>query len=168
MRTYALKSMTTLMSPLRCSSASSQRSRGTVRVISRASQRLSARERGRRRLVVPPIGIDRPEYGVVIEHHGAVEAADIDVEHLSGLRDTGQADDSGRRRRVETTADEGRRSRAFHQNVGSEPLKGARIAVVGPAEIAHERLLRTTLVVIEHMHVEIALDPHEGRQQPDG
>src|SRR6516164_9912675 len=48
-----------------------------------------AHERGRRRLVVPPIGLDRPEDDVVVEHHGAVEAADIDVEHLSRLGDTG-------------------------------------------------------------------------------
>src|SRR5262249_59018498 len=48
-----------------------------------------AHERGRRHLVVPPIGIDRPEDDVVVEHHGAVEAADIDVAHLSRLGDTG-------------------------------------------------------------------------------
>src|SRR5262249_26396714 len=127
-----------------------------------------ARERGRRHLVVPPIGIDRPEYHVVVEHQGAVEAADIDVEHLSGLGDAGQADDSGRRRRAETCTDEGHSSGAFHQNVGSERFEARRVAVVDPAEIAHERLLRTTLVVIEHMHVEIALYSHEGRQKPDG
>src|SRR6266699_280840 len=169
MRTYGLKSMTTLISPLRYSSASLQRSSGTVRVINRLSQFLSARaQRGRRHLVMPAIGIDRPEYDVVVKHYGAVEAANIEVEHLSGLGDAGQADDSGRRRRVETAADEGRRSRAFHQNVGSEPFEVARVAVVGRAEIAHERPLGTTLVVIEHMHVEIALLSHQRRQQPDG
>src|SRR5262249_52931696 len=99
---------------------------------------------------------------------GAVEAADIEVEHLSGLGDAGQADDPGRCRRVETTADDGRSSGAFHQNVGSEPLEAARIAVVGPAEFAHDRLLRTAFVVIEPVHVETALPSHQGRQKPDG
>ena len=117
---------------------------------------------------MPAVGIDGPEYDVVVKHYGAVEAANIEVEHLSGLGDAGQADDSGRRRRVETAADEGRRSRAFHQNVGSEPFEVARVAVVGRAEIAHERPLRTALVVIEHVHVEIALLSHQRRQKPDG
>src|SRR5262249_7710215 len=62
-----------------------------------------ARERGRRHLVMPAIGIDRPEYDVVVKHYGAVEAADIHVEHLSGLGDAGQAHDPGRGRRLHTT-----------------------------------------------------------------
>src|SRR5262249_56030221 len=59
------------------------------------------------------------------------------------------------------------RAGASNRSGGREPLEVARIAVVSPAEIAHERLLRTTLVVIENVHVEIALLSHQRRQKPD-
>src|SRR5262249_38308138 len=91
-----------------------------------------------------------------------------EVEHLSGLGDAGQADDPGRRRRVEAAADEGRSARAFHQNVGSEPFEARRVAVVGPAEIAAERLLRTAPVWSRRRDLQIALLSHQRRQKPDG
>src|SRR5262249_60990998 len=91
-----------------------------------------ARKRGRRHLVMPAVGIDRPEYDVVVKHYGAVEAADIEVEHLSGLGDAGQADDPGPRRRVQTTAGEGRQPPAFPQKDGREAVEGARVARGNP------------------------------------
>src|SRR6516164_1126477 len=168
MRTYGLKSMMTLISPLRYSERLAPAfDRDGARDQPAEPILVRARKRGRRHLVMPAVRIDRPEYDVVVKHYGAVEAADIEIEHLSGLGDAGQADDLGRRRRVEAAADEGRSARAFYQNVGSEPFEARRIAVVGPAEIAHERLLRTALVVIENVHVEIALLSHQRRQEPD-
>src|SRR5262245_62233599 len=89
-----------------------------------------ARERCRRHLVMPAVGIDRPEYDVVVKHYGAVEAADIEVVHLSGLGDAGQADDHGRCRGVEAAADEGGSSRAVHNNVWCEPFKAARLSLL--------------------------------------
>src|SRR5262249_58139676 len=90
------------------------------------------------------------------------------IAYVAGLSATGEAADSAPGRRAETCTDEAPSSGAFHQNVGSQPLEARWVAVVGPAEIAHQRLLRTTLVVIEQMHVEVALHSHEGRQKPDG
>src|SRR5678815_2587527 len=45
-------------------------------------------------LVVPAIGIHRAEYRVVVEHHGAVELPDIDIEVMAGRGDTDEADDT--------------------------------------------------------------------------
>src|SRR5262245_64800192 len=44
------------------------------------------RERGRRHLVVAAIGIDRPDYDVVVKHTGTVEVAAIRVRPLFGAR----------------------------------------------------------------------------------
>ena len=137
-------------------------------MINRPSQVLvGASERLRRHLVMPMVGVDGAEYNLIVEHHGAIEPADIEIEHLSRFGDAGQADDPGRCRRAETTANDGESSRAFDQDIGRQPCEAASIAVVGPAEILHDRWLRSPLVVIEHMHIEVALPAHEGGQQPD-
>src|SRR5262249_56977136 len=49
-----------------------------------------ARKRGRRHLVMPAGGIDRPHYAVVVKHHRAVEAAQNAAAPLSVLRKRGQ------------------------------------------------------------------------------
>ena len=44
-----------------------------------------ARKRLRRHLIMHAIGVDGAEYGVVVEHQGAVDEPDIDLELASGL-----------------------------------------------------------------------------------
>src|ERR1700730_2338997 len=50
-------------------------------------------ERIGRHLIVPAVGVDGADHGVVGEHHGAVETTDVEVEYLSRLADTRQTDD---------------------------------------------------------------------------
>ncbi len=97
---YRVNSMTTLMSPCRCSSASLQRSSGTRRVIKRASQPLSARaSASRRHLVMAAVGVDGAEHAVIVEHHRAVDRGRCRARiSCPGRRDAGQADDAGRTR----------------------------------------------------------------------
>ena len=93
-----------------------------------------ASERLRRHLVVPMVGVDRAEHSLIVEHHGAIDPADIEIEHLSRFGDAGQADDPGRCHGTETTANDGRSSGAFDQDIGRQPCEAASVAVVGAAE----------------------------------
>src|SRR5216683_1128308 len=128
---------------------------------------VGARERVGRHLVMPAIGVDGAEHGVVVEHRGAVEATDIELEDLAGLGDPGQADDAGGGGRPEAVADHRRHAGALHQYVRRQPTKRADVGVIGAAELAHQRRFRTGGVVIVDVDVEIALHSHQGRQQPD-
>ena len=105
-----------------------QRSSGTRRVISRVEPGLVRPLQGfAGHLVVPAVGVDGAEHGVVVEHHGAVELADVDVEVMAGRSDADEADDAARRGAAENVAHDARRAGAFHQDVGLErPLSFAR------------------------------------------
>ena len=98
---------TTLTSSGRRSSASCQRSSGTRREISARSQSRSARASAVRRvLVVTPVGVHGPEHDVVLEHHRAVQAADIEVDRALAGGDAGEADDAVARGRADGVDDE--------------------------------------------------------------
>ena len=86
---------TTLTSSGRRSSASCQRSSGTRRVISARSQSRSASASASRRgLVVAAVGVHGAEHDVVLEHHRAVEPADVEVDRATAGGDAGEADDA--------------------------------------------------------------------------
>ena len=59
-------------------------------------------------LVMLAIGVDAAKHGVVAEHHGAIEIADVELQIVAGRRDPDQADDAARRRAAERVADHAR------------------------------------------------------------
>src|SRR5918995_2353032 len=55
---------------------------------------VGARERLGSQRVVAQVGVDRPEYHVVLEHYVAVEVAEVERERPPARRYAGQADDA--------------------------------------------------------------------------
>src|ERR1700688_1085563 len=47
-------------------------------------------------LIVRKIGVDGAEYQIVVEHHGAIDLADVNVEIVSRRRDADQTNDAAR------------------------------------------------------------------------
>ena len=151
--------MTTLMSPLRFASASAKSASGTRRVIRR-------KRVGRRRIVLA-VGVDRAEHGAIVEHHRAIECAD--VEFAPGRRaDARKANDAIVRDMGEQRADDLRHAGAFHHEIGRERAKLFEFArVIGRAEIARERGLRSAGVVVIDVHLVAALHAEQCAEQPD-
>src|SRR5579863_1591429 len=84
------------------------------------------------RFIVGAISVDRAEYGVVVEHHGAIEIADVNIQIMPRRGHTDETNDTARAGKTKRVANDGGRSGAFHQNVGLE-----RTEVSEAAEMKH-------------------------------
>ena len=152
--TQSVKSMTTLMSSGRCSSASCQFDSGTRREISRPSQALvGLAERRRGHFIVPAVGVDRTEHHVVVEHHRAVELPEVE-RRLVVAAEAEQAHNPAWRRAAENTGDERRHSSAFDDDVRRKLDDVAdRPGEIKRAEVADEARLRPIGRAVEHIDV---------------
>src|ERR1700688_5255516 len=79
---------------------------------------VGASKRVGRHLVVPAVGIDNAKHDVVVAHHDAVEAADVEVKLVAGCGDDRKTKDPGGCRDAKTIADDGQCSGAFHDYIG--------------------------------------------------
>ena len=68
-------------------------------------------------LIMRAIGVDRTKDRFVVEHHVAIEQADIDIEIVTRLSHTNQTDDTACRGAAQYVAHDARCAAAFHDNV---------------------------------------------------
>src|SRR5579862_6336983 len=71
-----------------------------------------------RTLIVPPIGVDRPEHDIVIKYQGAIEAADIEGDRVAWIGHSSEACDPCGGGAPEHEIDDGGRPRTLHDDVG--------------------------------------------------
>ena len=165
MALYRRKSMMTLMSPGWCSSASLQRAkRNSARDQAPQPVLVGAGECLRGHLVVPAIGVDRAKDAIIVEHHGAIEPADIDVKHRSRwVTPARQTMPAGAVEPRQSRMTDGAPVHSIRMSGASRsrmpaslwysPPRSRTSSSFGPAD-----------VMIEHMDGETALSPHQRRQ----
>ena len=97
---------------------------------------------------------------------GAIDRADVDVEVVAGRGDTDQTDHAAGCGTAQRVAHDDGCTGAFHQNIGLELVDiGEAAEMKCPADLAHDRFLFQTFVVIEHVDIEPALRCQIGRRQ---
>ena len=151
------------------SSASGQRSSGTVRVISLRSQSVvRLRQRLDRLLEMPPVRVHRPEHHVVLEHELVVERAHV---HAEGARrrDAREADDGAGRRVLHGAGHQLGHAGALHHDVRLDLLGnlGHVTGVVAAAESVHRLRLCALGGAVEDVDLEPALRAHQRAEQAD-
>src|SRR5579862_7369330 len=114
------------------------------------------------------VGVDAAENRIVVEHHGAIERADVEGEGLAGRADADQTYNAARRRAAEHVAHDDRRPGAFHEDIGIEPVEtGEFTEMERAAKLADDQSLLLALAIVEHMYVEPSLGSDQCREQAD-
>src|SRR5579862_6141142 len=114
------------------------------------------------------VGVDAAEDRLIVEHHSAIELADVEVEGLAGRTDADQTYDAAGRCAAEHVAHDDRRARALHDDIGLEAVEIGRLAQVeSAAELANDQSLFLALAIVEHMNFQPSLGSDECREQAD-
>src|SRR5690242_18887561 len=104
------------------------------------------------------VGIDGAEHGIIVKHHGAIEAANVEIKIVTGRRNTEQTNNSGRAGAPKRVAYDAWHAGAFHQNIRLHDRQVGKLAEMKRgAKFADDLPLRSAIVVVEDIHVEPAL-----------
>src|SRR5215468_2577 len=104
--------------------------------------------------VMLAVGVDRAEYRIVVEDHGAVEPSDINLQIATGRRYAEQTDDARSGGAAKRVAHDGRCAGAFHQNVRLDHSHISKLAdVKAGAEFADDLPLGSPVIVVEHVYL---------------
>ena len=157
------------MSPSRCSSASLHFSSGDASGDQAVQPSpVGAQKRPNGMPVMVAIGVHRTENDVIIQHHRAVDRADIEILRAAWRRNSEQANDAARRRAAEQRRDHRFRAGALHHHVGVGPFQcGIEAEIPLAAQRIDQLRLAPAPVAVEHVHLELAFGAHQRRQQPD-